>query len=119
MREIKFRAWDKRQQKWYHKVIEWVFGKPRGSIGQLPELPEGIVLMQYTGLRDKNGKEIYEGDIVNLIPNGYVPIMAEVRITTSGVIYYDTDVEVAGATWGEVKVIGNIYKNPELLQNEV
>ncbi|KKN00452.1 hypothetical protein LCGC14_1137480, partial [marine sediment metagenome] len=64
MREIKFRAWDGRSQKWYHRAMEWVFNKPHGSIGQHPIIPEGLHIMQYTGLKDKNGVGVYEGDII-------------------------------------------------------
>jgi len=52
MREIKFRAWDKDLHKMYNK---WTV---------IPDDDRSHILMQYTGLKDKNGKEIYEGDIV-------------------------------------------------------
>lgn len=64
MREIKFRAWAKGEfdesimldwETFRHSIAEWIGNEERGC-----------VLMQYTGLEDKNGKEIYEGDIVRL-----------------------------------------------------
>ena len=56
-REIKFRIWDKINRMWLRCFNVNLF-----DIGDLPN----VELMQYTGLKDKNGKEIYEGDIVIL-----------------------------------------------------
>lgn len=57
MREIKFRAWQKTHNK---MLFDWC-GQ---LINAMKEPSERIILMQYTGLKDKNGKEIYEGDII-------------------------------------------------------
>jgi uncharacterized phage protein (TIGR01671 family) len=72
MREIKFRAWDKDSKRM--RYAEDLIG-PGGWVIQFHGVPleigihgvfepENVELMQYTGLEDKNGKEIYEGDIV-------------------------------------------------------
>lgn len=66
---------------------------------------EGFDIMQYTGLEDKNGVEIYEGDIV------IAQYTASPQIITNKVYW-----EELLWTWEEIEIIGNIYENPELIK---
>ena len=101
-REIKFRAWDTEYREWREDFTIQADGKVHDIDGNETGT---IVLMQFTGLKDKNGKEIYEGDIVK---------------SADGV----GEVKWRGGAWGysnvmwneKYEVIGNIYENPELLQ---
>lgn len=117
MRPIKFRAWDKERKEMSHNpalIFDDTFGTYRIHGALASNLP---VLMQYTGLKDKNSKEIYEGDILK-IGNDLVEVkwievgnwMGEkqpmVGFISHGTIYKDSPIEV----------IGNIYENPELLE---
>ena len=110
MREIKFRAWD--------VVMNRML--PSSSIWNIDlyscEYKENLRLMQYTGLKDKNGKEIYEGDLVTG-PRYISPCQI---VFTKGMFHAvgdDTAGDCVGYYRGEYEVIGNIYKNPDLLQN--
>lgn len=113
MREIKFRAWDKNQM--WVTPIDTNYGLHRffGAIS------EQAILMQYTGLKDKNGVEIYEGDIVEIenFEAGY--ILTTVKNTNGWLFEL---VANDGGTWNRrwrdietLEVIGNIYQNPDLL----
>lgn len=142
MREIKFRAWDKKR-----------FGMFK-DVGVIPHagvietglddhfLLEDVELMQYTGLKDKNGKEIYEGDIVNVGRKDLEWSMEEGYV---GQVIYDNatiDIGVNGGEYSnmvcgficrstkdsahmdeyctnemeEGEVIGNVWENKELLK---
>lgn len=135
MREIKFRAWDKITKKLYA-----VSGLEFDENGEVCEVylagiqidesnptanvrkPSDVILNQYTGLKDKNGKEIYEGDIVLVANHGLTPF---------AVIYREWDCSfLCGNEFAEdyvhmfkslpqcYEVIGNIHKNPEFLSRK-
>ena len=117
MREIKFRAWR------FGKVMDCF------SLDILSANAIGLIqskdrseLMQYTGLKDKNGKEIYEGDILLVQLQDYGCPKTELF----KIIWDDSSVRYKlmdknGDPWGfdnssPMEVIGNIYENPELLK---
>lgn len=143
-REIKFRIYDTDEKEmFYQEDIDYidfftgiVFIREEDGYDYLIDSRSDGKLMQYTGLKDKSGKEIYEGDIVKLIPlnserlkelgrKWYEHLKVEWGAYSDG--EYVTNVE----TWmiginplseelldETVEVIGNIYENPELLEGE-
>jgi uncharacterized phage protein (TIGR01671 family) len=121
-REIKFQVWDKdAKQMWTWGDIN--IADKEGVMCFLDMLQQDqFIKRQFTGLRDKNGKEIYEGDIIrakNGVQIGTV-IWVEsdckyvVRWTKDNPTKMVYDSNMSSAQWCEV--IGNIYENPELLQ---
>ncbi len=117
MREIKFRVWDKDTKEIFDLFGDynsvWIASILRG------EHPE-IEVMQYTGLKDKNGKEIYEGDIVKEANFGsfYQVLWSDEYSEWNCQSLLPSKYELSIHTLGEVKVIGNIYENPELLEEQ-
>lgn len=123
MREIKFRAWNK-----IHNIMmKW--GNLNNQYNTLNCLTyEHLEIMQYTGLKDKNDKEIYEGDITKSC-EGYVRQVVwkdnswkyywKVKKTYQGESYleniYNTMGETSSKRFGD-EIIGNIYENPNLLK---
>ena len=115
-REIKFRAWALYSREMFFPSDEFFL-----SEGKLDPIPNTI-LMQYTGLKDKNGKEIYEGDIVDAqIGNEYGSWSSQQvsvvwhQDATCFAIKHPTE-DLHASIGRDVVIIGNIYENPELLK---
>jgi len=110
MRAIKFRAWVKNDNRMESCVDVNPFYI--GDCDRLHWKHEEVVLMQYTGLKDKNGKEIYEGDIVEHRNVGCL------QVTWGHLGWHLKNVEHEWSGWIEtsVEVIGNIYEHPHLLE---
>ncbi len=140
MREIKFRAWDKKvkkmlkvtsvdiRKKEVNTITPIQYKGTRYSYNDFGE----VEIMQFTGLKDKNGKEIYEGDIVKgILPDsecdepfkkmivkyeedGFALYRPEKEFNVSSGVYFGS---LASCTLNKsIEVIGNIYENPELLK---
>lgn len=108
MREIKFRAWDLDNSIYRERFNITSYG--RYTIGNGADYSNKIILMQYTGLKDKKGKEIYEGDIID----GYGVVNF---IGGRYVIVYDKEMKSFEDLLGDDdEIIGNIYENPELIE---
>ena len=117
MREIKFRAWDKDDKvmlSWEYHLYSYAKNQGMSSM----EWFDHEILMQYTGLKDIEKKEVYEGDIV------YETFMGEDDVYKGEVVWFDSGWFIKTKEHGtlaltdcseSIEVIGNIYENPELI----
>ena len=126
----KFRVWDKEEK----IMIDWIdldMSKDGGEddfivfepIGPVRSAITNPILMQSTGLKDKNGIEIYEGDIVQHSekPNPCFSYPFKVIQARTGEWRLDNfrcGTVLAFSNQDELEVLGNIYENPELLEGE-
>lgn len=141
MRKIKFRSWDYNSKSMVYlnelKVqngeIEYLLTMDKNGEmfviwQQVTDIPGGKLessgglnnLMQYTGLNDKNGKEIYEGDIFKDADGSLFKVSYDVEelIYIVNCIGEDYSWNISRFKTDEFEVIGNIYENPELLKGE-
>lgn len=144
-REIKFRVWDKSCSSWIGpSSTDWM-GTGIGNVGSPDEQPwkclsfkgevmsndnmggfvdsnqDMFVIQQFSGLKDKNGRDIYEGDIINYHPHGvkgYENTKAKVPALTAFHWFQEleTMMEIEGQC--DVEIIGNIFENPELCKEK-
>lgn len=124
MREIKFRAWDILKQRWSNYKINdgtvYFMDKNTGVwYGTYNRRYKDFNLMQYTGLKDKNGKEIYEGDIFHI---GSKKILYVVEWIDCGL----KGKQIRNGSWigldfwkKDIEILGNIYENPELMEERI
>ena len=125
---FKFRVWDKIKKRYYNGTnlnlndYEEVYSDPAGifftGLHFLQKDENQYIIQQYTGLNDKNGKEVYEGDIVKF---------KDLYASTNGQELIGAIIFNKAAFWAQVKgnyfyfdtepeVIGNIFENPEILK---
>lgn len=108
MRTIKFRSWDNR-----NKIMDI----PNAIANDIDS--DKYQIMQFTGLLDKNGKEIYEGDIAT--SEFGIGTIEYGKISKAPEFHFDTghdDLWLWCCKNSTLEVIGNIYENPELLEGE-
>jgi len=128
MRKIKFRAWCKPEKAMFDVVLlEWsaatsdefsrmllISSNNPYTVHQIHRNDSAIdtdyVLLQFTGLLDKNGREVYEGDIVQ-----FQTFDAQGIVTYTAPHFHASGHEIRGY---EYEVIGNIYENPELVKGK-
>jgi len=116
-RELKFRAWQTRDREKGFMNYDPSLGNGFDGPGTLSGADSSDILMQYTGIQDKIGKDIYEDDIVRLIdkrmPKDYREQIVTVDFENGCFMFGGFFPH--GLEGQEVEVIGNIYQNPELL----
>ena len=119
MREIKFRAWNIVDEKMrvvlkidFDIKLVWLDKYVKGERRPYWLEFKDVELMQYTGLKDKNGKEIYEGDIART-PFGIGQVFDRL-----GCWFVELQKELGYFSSSDIEVIGNIYENSDLIKED-
>ena len=112
MRKIKFRAWAVKPKIMYENVeLDWKINDMTSD--------DRFKVMQYTGLKDKNGKEIYEGDILEIDGKLFKDGKPKKAVMLWDKYCYGWRMEIDAekkVKENHIEIIGNIHENPELLR---
>ena len=121
----KFRAWDTTNKEMFKDTFSitesgQVVVVEQEFVTSTPDyiFVEHLVIMQSTGLKDKNGKEIFEGDILGTqdgLLNGVVEYRTDLGMLTNSLIRYNNFERLCNVA-SDREIIGNVYENPELLE---
>lgn len=126
----RFRAWDVLAEKMIDEILmisfvrKEIIGKFRDGSTSVPlkfedkRNGEDVILMQSTGLKDKNGKEIFEGDVLGTkdgLLNGVIEYRSDLGMWTNSLIRYNNFERLCNVATSR-EIIGNVYENRELLE---
>src|SRR5687768_657081 len=123
MREIKFRAWDGKEKQWLPAAVFGILGSGYGihynGMWQTFDA-DRFTVSQFTGLKDKNGVAVFEGDIVQPYTGGYKAEICQIKyLERAFCMALPEDTQKMDCVWYyDFEVIGNIYEHPELLDTK-
>jgi len=123
-RELKFRAWYQDKMHYNITKVHYEHNAMSGHGGDLWDFNQWLKwskVMQYTGLKDKNGKDIYEGDIVKATSDQYTNenFIGKVIFDEGSFLTWINKNDIRGVWSGDdIEVIGNIFENKPLLRED-
>ncbi len=118
MRTIKFRVWEPNAKEMIYNGVYCHVSLDHNGVMNCTGFPEDVIPLQYTGLKDKKGKDVFEGDIINIYVTEMINeiLKAEVIFNDGAFCIKYPDGNISAFVKNEIEVIGNVYENPELLQ---
>ena len=120
MKGLKFRVWEEREKEYdtWSYILDDSGNLFRNAYGALIECDKkDYIIEQYTGLEDKNGKEIYEGDIVS-VRNKNRKNEYDIGVVEFGKAAFRCPFLLGKYHSGQVEVIGNIHENADLMEKK-
>lgn len=117
MREVKFRAWDNSKKKMSYNLAQMGLDGFFSLNEEISILQRTHKLMQYIGLKDKNGKDIFEGDVIKCYDkDSYIILTVTWHSKLTGFSPFICSREPDWDDFDEFEVIGNIHEHPELIK---